>query len=126
MAVIEATFDEDRDLVTQTVIGEVTVDEILRRVMEMIARKPTSRVLWDFSTGSLAAISAEEFRRMAEEGRAVGELRAGGKTAVVVGKDVDFGLMRMFASLAEAKDIPVEFRSFHSMAEARRWLGIED
>ena len=50
-------------------------------------------------------------------------MRKGGKSAFVFSKDVEFGLGRMFEALSEGKEgMPVEYRSFRDINEAREWL----
>ena len=48
------------------------------------------------------------------------ELWTGGRTAILVARDLDFGIARMFQALAEQVD--VEYQVFRDEADAIEWL----
>ena len=50
--------------------------------------------------------------------------RAGGKTAIVGKFDVDFGLARMYEAYADYEKIQIEYKVFHQLDEAIKWLEI--
>ncbi len=47
------------------------------------------------------------------------------RRAVVAESDIMFGIGRMYQILREAHEKPDQVRVFHSMEEARRWLGLD-
>ena len=53
-----------------------------------------------------------------------GHLRSAGKVAVVVSRELDYGMTRMYQAFAE--ELPSSTRIFRDMAEAERWLLEED
>jgi hypothetical protein len=52
--------------------------------------------------------------------------RAGGKTAILISKDLEYGMSRMVPALSELKGIPVKLEVFRSLAEAEHWLAEEN
>jgi hypothetical protein len=51
-------------------------------------------------------------------------LRKGGRSALVLSKDVGYGIGRMYGALSEIENIPYEIRSFRDIKDAREWLGV--
>jgi len=48
------------------------------------------------------------------------------RRAVVAEKDETFGIARMYQLLREASEKPDQVQVFRDMAEARRWLGLDE
>ncbi len=48
------------------------------------------------------------------------------RRAIVAEKDETFGISRMYQSLREAHEKPDQVQVFRKMAEARRWLGLDE
>jgi hypothetical protein len=101
--------------------GEVS-DEDLRSLYDRIradpAFKPSYRQLCDLRDVTRITSSVETLRFLAQL-----ELFApGAKRAIVVGREVDFGLARLFQTYSEAEGGTVEV--FRNMTEAERWLGL--
>ena len=47
------------------------------------------------------------------------------KLAMIVSRDLEFGMSRMFEILTEDKGIWKEYKIFRNITEAKQWLGIE-
>lgn len=81
-------------------------------------REPPRRFLWDLRSAELNW-SAEEIRQFSDwvrRNRQPGE----GKTAVVVSRDLHFGLARMYEVFSS--DLPVEFVVFRDLDAATVWV----
>jgi hypothetical protein len=65
-------------------------------------------------------VSSGHIREMADLTKKSDVLEPGTRCAVVVASDVEFGLTRMYATLAEGG--PMETRVFRDIAEAEDWL----
>lgn len=76
------------------------------------------RFLWDLRRAELDWSSEElrEFSEWVRENRQPGE----GKTAVVVSRDLHFGLARMYEVFSS--DLPVEFVVFRDLGAATAWV----
>jgi hypothetical protein len=122
MADIETTIDDENNLTVFTVKGELTAKEIIHHASEYYAEKSTRFVLWDVTGGTVGAISNDDFRQIAEQMKNYTSKRKHGKTAFVVKSDLDFGLGRMYGAFAEIEDLPVAYRTFRTVEEAKKWI----
>lgn len=83
-------------------------------------------VLWDLSTATLTPLSSKAIRQLAADFIRVGHgRRRPGKSALVCGGDVDFGLARMLVTLVSEQGLPVEGHVFHDVNDAKAWLAGE-
>ena len=122
MATIDIT--NEGSLLIATVTGVLTAEEVMAVIIEYYPNSIVKDVIWDLTHCSLISIPQTDFQiiaRVSKESVARG-VREGGKTAFVVNSTVDYGLMRMYSSIAEAADIPVEYSMYRTLEEARSWL----
>lgn len=126
MATIEVHVDSDRSLTIFTVRGEMTAEELLEKAGEFYVKKPTKLVLWDATQGSVRLITSSQFQTIARTMKRLLEKRSEGRTAFVGDLEVDYGLGRMYEALAKIESLPIEYRTFRSIQEARQWLGIDE
>jgi len=84
--------------------------------------KITKNTLWDFTKADMSKITTGEYRDIANVAAKFAHLREGGKAALVLPKDLSYGLGRMFETFSEIENIPYEIRSFRGIDEAREWL----
>ena len=125
MGVISTSMDHENNITIHAVKGEVTVQEIIHKIEEYMAGKPTRLILWDFTEGSINQIPSEDFQILAETARKYADTRKGGKTALVSQAQSEQGLGRMLQSYLEMGKFQFEIRNFNSLEEAKQWLGIE-
>jgi hypothetical protein len=109
-----------------TVVGETDVQEVLTEVVTFLRDAPTLQVLWDIRRGALTSMSARDLRTVVQRAGPLAEVRAGGQTAIVCSREVDFGLGRMFQTYAEEAGVPFAIRVFRDVDDAWRWLRSED
>jgi hypothetical protein len=119
---ITSSRDHRADLTIVTVEGAVGADQVRERIVGFLTGEPTLLVLWDIRHGSLAEISTDDIRMLVSAGEPHAHRRRGGFTAIVCGRDVDFGLSRMFGTVAELQHIPFEIQVFRDVDAAMRWL----
>lgn len=113
--------DADRRLLVVTYIGKVTLDDI-RAAQALVRADPqfdaSFSMLLDGSHGDFSGLSPDDLQRIG-----IGTPgRPGTKRAFVVNTQVNYGLVRMFHSLAAARgdDFPVAL--FERLEDAVRWL----
>ena len=115
--------DPVQKIVYTTFEGEVTDQQFVRH-----ARKIGSDPEIDGSfvelihadTSSMKGVTAAGVREAADALRLYTSIR---KIGIVASRNVEFGLARMVALLAD--ESPVEIQVFREQADARSWLGIE-
>jgi hypothetical protein len=123
---ITTSVDNDKQLTTHTVIGEVSFEEGMTTLKQFWEDRPTMNVLWDFRKGSLARVSSVDLERIVDYVAVHSEKRAGGKTAIVVLRDLESGLSRILDTLRDIRGVPFQFKIFRSMEEANQWLDEEE
>jgi hypothetical protein len=107
---------------TITVNGQVSFDQIINALKIEYTGQPSLNVLWDCTNGMLKHITTDQVKAILSFVENIAEGRRGGKTAFVGDKNFEFGLMRMYGTLAEMAEIPFQVEVFRSMAEALQWL----
>lgn len=114
--------DLDRKIAVIAPEGEMTVGEIKAVIKELFAHPDRSKdmyELWDFRGASLSGITAEGLESVAIFIKRHTGLLAK-RTAFVVGRDMEYGVLRMWESYAAA--VPQERRIFRNPASALEWL----
>ena len=82
--------------------------------------------LWDFRKGSMAQLLSGDLERIADNAVLHSEKRAGGKTAIVVSRDLEYGLARVLDTLRDIRKLPYQIEVFRSVEEANQWLDEEE
>jgi hypothetical protein len=82
--------------------------------------KTSKSYVWDFRALVKGPDSTDEVRQSVDLVRRTHELWAGSRAAIVVARDVDFGIARMFGAYAD--EIDVEYRVFREKRSALEWL----
>lgn len=82
------------------------------------------RFLWDLRDLHTAPRSGEDVRRGAGLLSSSRALWEGSRAAIVVSRDLDFGIARMFQALSEG--LGVEYQVFRDVAAATGWLSVGD
>ena len=125
MAPIDSQTYSRHNITVHRVTGTLTADELRRTGRQFYAQNVTLNVLWIDAGADLSAIPSHDFTWIVDELKTYTHSREGGKTAFVLSETVNYGLGRMIEMLAQAMDMPFEFRSFKTLAEAQAWLGID-
>jgi len=97
-----------------------SVIEPLRALLNDDRFGPGYRFLVDFRELESFDLRAEDFVRINGEASESLHMIAGATTAVVVGSDVIFGMMRMYQQLAT--ELPARMEIFRDFDEAREWI----
>lgn len=121
---ITSRLDQVRRRLHVVVQGRVTLAEIRQHIVqERDSFQLGYQELIDAREWELG-LSADEMRRVGDEIRQLAALYQLGPTAVLVGSDPAFGMVRMLG--LQVDDI-CSVRPFRSLAEAERWLveGVE-
>ena len=119
---IEKIVDAQQQLTTFKCTGEITAQEILNVLVPFYKESPTLYALWDLTNARLINYSTEQSKQISVTAHALGSSRVGGKTAVVVASDHDYGMGRAAQIMYEIKNIPIEVNVFRSIEEAKHWL----
>jgi len=114
---------KEAELTTFVARGALTAEELLDAYTCFLNREPSPFVLWDLTDATLTQIPVDAIRRVA---KTVAELAKGrrpaGRSAVVCGQLVDFGLARMLTTYLSFEGYPVQLQAFTDRTRARAWL----
>jgi hypothetical protein len=112
------------DLLIVTVTGDLTAKDVIAVIEEYYPDGIVKDVVWDFSNGSMKALSNQGFKEIASAtAKALASgARQGGRTVFVANRNSEFGLMRMYTAIAEMTGVSVKYTVFRTLAEALQWL----
>jgi hypothetical protein len=124
MGTIRRRVDADLDLTVNNAEGVLTIDEILGAVKAYLTADPTSKVLWDFYRADGSGISTEDLIQLYDivRHRAPGNVKR--KVAIVVSRDLGFGISRMAESQAGIAGITAAYYVTRSLEDAMAWLDV--
>jgi len=126
MATIDITIEGS--LLIATVTGNITANELIAVVLEYYPNDMVKDVIWDLTNGSMKAISKDGFSEIAKTTKMVvaGGARRSGKTVFVGGVDREYVLSSIYKVIAEVTGVPVKYKVFMTLEEARNWLALEN
>lgn len=120
---VTTQIDSRAGVVSHRASGELSLREI-RETFQATVRDPAfrsgMRVLWDLREATLTSLDEAGIRSLLELNSRYQEERGAGRSAIVVSRDVDYGIARMFQTYAE--DLPWETRVYRDHAEAVAWI----
>lgn len=122
MVQINKTLEREKDLTIISVSGLFSIDQIIAVVDQYYASEITQNLIYDLSRADMSSLKAHDFKRIISHARQYMHLRKGGKTAFVLGSDLDFGLARMYETYSELKNHPIPQAVFKSLDQAMHWL----
>ncbi len=67
-----------------------------------------------------------DLERIADYAMLHSEKRAGGKSAIIVSRDLEYGLSRVLDTLSDIRKVTVQLEIFRSVEEANQWLDEEE
>jgi hypothetical protein len=125
MGAIETHIDLEKDLTIHIASGEITADEILRKIHSYYEGEVTRLLIWDLTDADVRRISASDVQDFVNLTNSLVGPRAGGKTALVVVTPLAFGMARMFELSKDASDKQgIGHRTFRDKKTALEWLGV--
>jgi len=124
MGTIETQIDLERDLTIHTASGEISADEILRRIRSYYEGQVTRLLMWDLSDADLRSLSASDVQNMVDLTNSLTAPRAGGKTALVVSTTLAYGMGRMYELSKDAFGDEIDRKMFRDREAALEWLGV--
>jgi hypothetical protein len=109
-------------LIVNTVTGAVDTTTLRTFVTERVQSWADAPIIWDLAGAEVASVQAGDLASLAKLVAPVTGLRAGKRSAIVGQSDLQFGMSKVFSSMAEVYDIKTELRIFRTVDEARAWL----
>ena len=119
---VEIINEKEHDLTRIVFSGKITAAVILAALKKFYAFDVTQKILWDFSNCDPSALMAEDLTAFVETAKEYADLRMKGKSALVGNSDLQYGLGRMYSTLAEILKHPIPTPIFRTVDEALAWL----
>lgn len=122
MGTIETTFDIAKELTVVTATGKMQADDFREWTARYYRGTVTRLVLWNIVQADLSELKSDDIRNDAKHTKDLADIRRGGKTAIVSGNSLAYGLSRMLEAFYDLESVPFEVQVFHSMEKAMEWL----
>ncbi len=124
---ITSKIDPSKQLSTFIATGKISSNEIVETIESFYKKQPSNNVLWDFRYADFKAlIFSNELENITTSFfKSNWKLKKAGKTAIVAPNDLWFSVARMYAKIAEIKNLSHIIQIFRFMDEAIKWLGSE-
>ena len=121
MASITTTIEPNRRLTIHKIEGEVTLDQLVAKVLDYNAGRITPMVVWDFREGHMPNGSNDELWAAAQG--LGGEIRdlPGRRVTLVASEELDFALLRVVNVFLDSTT-KLEQKVFYDFKEALAWL----
>ena len=124
MASIESLHNREKSLTVYKVKRLLSAEEMISAIKTFYTENMTFNVLLDLTEADLSLISTDEIIQIVREIRTYADARAGGRTALVFSRALEYGLGRMSEAFYQMENIPIDIRSFRNLEKAEAWLGI--
>lgn len=115
------TIHPERNLIRQTLWGRITADD-LRQLASAMWADPLYRKKLDILADLRRAEVHIPYDEMMEYTRFLSGHSDIGRQAIVVGRQLEFGMARMYEQLTEANVLRESFKVFFDLDEGLRWL----
>lgn len=121
---MEVSFNQDRGYVWIRLEGKQTLETLQRayyKLLKMPEHRPGMSRVWDIRRADLSEMSADDLRQLGGTSRGLESNTRKIKVAVLVGRDLEFGFMRMLQALG-GESMPIEVEVFRSAKKAKAWI----
>lgn len=118
------THISDKDYLLVEITGGADVETLkglVKNVLEHPAWHKTIPALVDLRGFSASSLSSDDIFTLADLFKSINTVLGSGNTALVVSKEIDFGLARMWQMMTE-EHVKMEIDVFMSIDEAKEWL----
>jgi hypothetical protein len=124
MGEIHTEVDQANDLTINIAYGPISIDDIVATITAYLSGETTGKVLWNFMQADGAAIVSEDLIHLQDVVRRIAPTGKRRKVAIVVSRDLGFGLSRMAESRAEIAEINADYYITRRLEEALAWLEV--
>ncbi len=111
----------DQNLIRQTLWGDITVNELRELVAAMLI-DPLYRRKMNVLADLREARVHIPYDQMVEYTQYINSLSDIGRQAIVVGRQLEFGMVRMYEQLTASGAKRQDLRVFFSLEDAEQWL----
>jgi hypothetical protein len=124
---VETVIDNKIGLMIRTVTGELIFEEI-KSAFEASLTHPDfhkdMHVIWDLRNADASKLYQQDVIRIARYFEAQLKNRVDYKAAIVVSRDLEYGLSRMYQ--VAVADLPAKIAIFRRLEDAKKWVTASD
>ena len=113
---------KDKNLTVITVSGPLSKQRVENIIKDFYQSGSTLNVLWDVTEADLSSLHENDLRQIICIAKEHMHLREGGRTAIVVTSDLNYGISRMFEILSELDGLKISHLICKSINEAMDWF----
>ncbi|MBW2192582.1 MAG: hypothetical protein JRF27_02220 [Deltaproteobacteria bacterium] len=121
---ITTNIDKEAGLRTHKVTGTLSIDDLMAKLGEIYSIpdfQPDMNVLWDLRSADLASFSTSDIQKVRDFVGYKWGTGGSSRAALVVSRDIDFGLSRMYEISLESITTSL-LQVFRDFDEALTWL----
>lgn len=122
MTKIIKEIDNELNLTIYTVKGDFELNLIFELIDKFYQSSHTLNLAWNLSEANLSKISLKEIQRIQYYAKKYNHLRKNGKTAFILSTDINFGIGRMYESIAEINNHHITHHVFRRLDDAINWF----
>lgn len=125
--IVNTTVDKKASILIHTVTGEITFEEIKSLYKTVIAHpdfQEGMHVIWDIRDADASEFDSQDIVRLARYFETQIKDRTDFKVAVIVSRDLEYGLSRMYQ--VAAADLPAKIEIFINLEDAKTWITESD
>ena len=123
MGNIKIEINQEKDLSTFTTSESFSVQDVCDALDRYYSGPITSLLLWDATRLNSSSWQRDDILTAVRKTKEYSHLRAGGKSALVMPRDLPFGLARMYQAYSEVHNLQIDVEVFRSIEKAVEWLG---
>jgi len=121
--IVNTVVDKKDTVMIHTVTGEITFEEIKSSYEAILSHPDFQRdmyAIWDVRDADASKFDSQNVIRLARYFETQIKSRAKFKVAVIVSRDLEYGLSRMYQ--VAAADLPAKIGIFINLEEAKKWV----
>lgn len=126
MGKIMASFNRqkvtDEDITLYTVTGILDFTEVIEELSSFYKSNFTQHMIWDFTESKIINCSEDNMVKIITHAKSHSNKRNKGKTALIPGSPVNFGLLRKYEIISELEYHNIKHAVVNSMDDAIAWL----
>ncbi len=122
MAII-VNVDDDKQLTLYTIIGNISVEDLMTALKRFYEDRPTTNVLWDFTNASGTPPSSQEKDAIFDFIKKHSNKRSRGNIAVIAPQNLGDKMSKMVQEGTMELNLPLQIETFQSIEEALQWFG---
>jgi len=121
--IVNTFVDETSSVMIHTVTGEITFEEIKFSYEKVRTHQNFQEgmvTIWDLRKADAAKLDSQDVIRLARYFETQIKNRAEYRVAVIVSRDLEYGLSRMYQ--VAVADLPAKIGIFINLEDAKRWV----